>query len=143
MKQKTQKVVKKGYTLTVVSWENDGDNYNTNSITVESKEMAEAYYNMMQLCRSKNNRINGEIGLGNSSDGFNRRQRQAIISLFDNYPILLQGTEIDEDEHNLDYLFMEISVDLLGSSEFYTCRVMESCTITYSPEDIYLETVEF
>ena len=138
-----KKVISKGYTITVVSWENDGDNYNTNSITVESKEMAEAYYNMMQLCRSKNNRINGEIGLGNTSDGFNRRQRQAIISLFDNYPILLHGTKIDEDEYNLDYLFMEISVDLLGSSEFYTCRVMESCTITYSPEDIYLETVEF
>ena len=139
-----KKVISKGYTITVVSWENDGDNYNTNSITVESKEMAEAYYNMMQLCRSKNNRINGEIGLGNTSDGFNRRQRQAIISLFDNYPILLHGTKIDEDEDDdLDYLFMEISVDLLGSSEFYTCRVMESCTITYSPEDIYLETVEF
>ena len=138
------KVISKGYTITVVSWENDGDNYNTNSITVESKEMAEAYYNMMQLCRSKNNRINGEIGLGNTSDGFNRRQRQAIISLFDNYPILLHGTKIDEDEDDdLDYLFMEISGDLLGSSEFYTCRVMESCSITYSPEDIYLETVEF
>jgi hypothetical protein len=30
--------IKKGYTLTVTSWENDGDYYNTKSKTVETLE---------------------------------------------------------------------------------------------------------
>lgn len=31
----------------------------------------------------------------------------------------------------------------MGESEFYEFRVCESCTVTYSPEDIYLDIVEF
>ena len=42
--------IKKGYTLTVTSWENDGDYYNTKSKTVETLEEAKVWWNMMQLC---------------------------------------------------------------------------------------------
>ena len=34
------KVVNKGYTLSVTSWENDGDNYKTESKTFDTKEEA-------------------------------------------------------------------------------------------------------
>jgi hypothetical protein len=33
-----KKIINKGYTLTVVSWENDADNYKTISKTVQTKE---------------------------------------------------------------------------------------------------------
>jgi hypothetical protein len=152
---KKRLVVKKGYTLTVVSWENDGDHYNTNTKIVETVEEAEAYYNLMQLCKSKNR----GIGLGNSSN-FSAAQKQLIIDFFKENPILLydyfkqsnveeffkknlevEKGELDEEEY-VEY-FQDITCDLLGSSEYYACRVMESCTVTYSPEDIYLEEIQF
>jgi len=37
---------------------------------------------------------------------------------------------------------MELNYNLLGGSEYYYSRVYESSTLTYSPEDIYVEEVE-
>ena len=51
------KVVSKGYTVTCESWENDGDNYNTKSVIVQSKKTAEALYQMCKvLFKSENKR---------------------------------------------------------------------------------------
>jgi hypothetical protein len=140
-------IVKKGYTLTVVSWENYGDNYNTKTMTVETVEEAETFYKLMQLCKSKNN---GGL-LGNSHDEYNARQLTALGDFFRENPAALKGffkynpdldvTDID-DETYAEY-FDDIKGDLLGYSEFYLCRVMDSCTVTYSPEDIYLDVIKF
>ena len=43
-----KKVINKGYTITVVSWENDGDNYKTKSITVETIEEARVIH---KICK--------------------------------------------------------------------------------------------
>lgn len=137
-----KKIINKGYTITVVSWENDGDNYNTKSITVDSKDKAKAYYDMMQLCKSENNQPKGGIGLGNSSE-LSKKQIEAIIDFLKRNPILL-GDDIGtvEEEHLVDF-FSELTWDLLGGSEWYMFRVMESCIITYSNEDVFLEEVKF
>ena len=71
-------IVKKGYTLSVVSWENDADNYNTKTMTVETVEEAEAFYKLMQLCKSKNN---GGL-LGNSHDEYSTRQLTGLGNFF-------------------------------------------------------------
>ncbi len=150
------KVINKGYTLKVISWENDGDNYKTNFKTVDTLEKAEMLYKLMQLCVSKNNQPKNVIKLGNSTE-FSSEQIQLIIYFFNNYPAQLKDylekydisdeelSDMDEDEKTDFYvdMFYEIAGDLLGSSEYYDCRVMESCTVTYSPEDIYLEEVIF
>ena len=142
-------IVKKGYTLTVVSWENDGDNYNTNTKTVKTIEEAEAFYKLMQLCVSKNS---NRKGLGNTTDdSFNTRQVKMIADFLRENPAALKeffeyNPDLDDDNiDDEDYVvyFDEIKHDLLGSSEYYLCRVMESCTVTYSPNDIYLEEIKF
>ena len=140
-------IVKKGYTLSVVSWENDGDNYNTQTKTVETIEEAEALYKLMQLCKSKNN---GGL-LGNSHDDWNIRQLTTLGNFFRENPLALKeffgyNPNLDvadiDDETYAEY-FDELKGDLLGYSEYYNCRVMESCTVTYSPEDIYLDVIKF
>ena len=142
-------IVKKGYTLTVVSWENDGDNYNTKTKTVETVEEAEALYKLMQLCRSKNR--GDRNSLGNSIDDFSASQLKMLGDFFRQNPIVLKeffghNPELDvediDDETYAEY-FDELKGDLLGYSEYYLCRVMESCTVTYSPEDIYLDVITF
>ena len=61
-----KKVVSKGYTVEVVSWENDGDNYKTETHTYESKEEALTIKKMCEiLFRSCNN---GDGGIGNMTD---------------------------------------------------------------------------
>lgn len=146
-----KKVINKGYTLTVTSWENDGDNYNTISKTVDSKEEAHALYKLMKLCVSKDNRPKGITTLGNTEEsGFNENQLDLLYDFFKNNPILLKEkledkNSMDEDDFK-DYitdLFYQSEDGLLGSSEWYACRVMESCVVTYSSEDIYLEEIKF
>jgi hypothetical protein len=137
-------VVNKGYTLTVVSWENDGDYYNTKSKTVDTKEEAEALYNLMLMCQSKNSRYPGDdsiVLLGNTCDGFSNRQKQAIIDFFKAHPILADEDVVDEDDY-MD-MFYDYSYSLLGGSEWYSCRVMEKCTVTYSSDTISVEEIKF
>lgn len=146
-----KKVINKGYTLTVTSWENDGDNYKTISTTVDNKEKANALYELMKLCTSKNNPPKGTIRLGNTGEkGFNAQQIDLLYNFFKDNPILLKEPlenkeSMNEDEF-MDYiqdLFYQAENGLLGSSEWYVCRVMESCIVRYSPENIYLEEIIF
>ncbi len=139
-----KKVVNKGYTLTVVSWENDADNYNTNSKTVETKEEAKVWWDMMQLCESYCNQPKGVIKLGNSYNGFSTEQEEVAKNFIkEHHQILVPQDNIEENEDNLADWFCFLAGELLGYGENYSCRVMESVTVTYSPEDIYLEEINF
>lgn len=146
---KTQKlVVKKGYTLTVDSWENDADFNQTHSRTVKTLEEAIALYNFMQLCVSKNNLPKGVIRLGNTFDSFSYAQIELIEDFLKANPILGKieaRNEEDDDDDWDDYIrdrFHTITGGLLGSSEDFTCRVMEECIVTYSDKDIYLDIIQ-
>ena len=136
--------IKKGYTLTVVSWENDADNYNTKSKTVATKEEAKVWYDMMQLCQSKDNKPKGVIKLGNSYEKFNTEQEEVAKEfLKTHHKILLPEDDIESNEDNLIDWFCDLAGELLGNSENYRCRVMESCTVTYSPVDVTPEIITF
>mgnify|MGYP005614101981 CR=1 FL=1 len=138
-----KKVVNKGYTLTVVAWENDADNYNTKSKTVATKEEAKVWFDMMQLCESENNQPKGVIKLGNSSDLSPEQEEIAKNFIKQHHQILVPQDNIEENEDNLVDWFCSLAGGLLGHSEWYTCRVMASVTITYSPEDVFVEEVNF
>ena len=100
-------MIKKGYTLTVRSWENDADNYNTISKTVDTIEEARVWWEMMQLCRSKNVRgiDKGKVYLGNSYNGFSSEQEEVVINfLKENHNILLPNDDIEDIEDNEDNL---------------------------------------
>jgi hypothetical protein len=142
--QNKLKVVNKGYTITVTSWENDGDNYNTKSVTVDSLEEATALYNLSKLCESRY--TTDEIKLGNANE-FDNEQLNLIYDFIKNNPILLEGyTESNVSDCNESLLlevFYDYHYDLFGSSEHYSSRVCEKVTVTYSPEDIYVEQIKF
>ena len=139
-----KKIINKGYTLTVTSWENDGDNYNTKSITVATKEEAKVWWDMMQLCKDDSNEAKGVIKLGNSYDGFDEEQEEVAKNfLKEHHKILLPDNNIEEHEDDLVDWFCSLASELLGDSEYYSCRVMELCVITYSPKDVYLEEINF
>jgi hypothetical protein len=119
-------VIEKGYTIEVTSWENDGDNYNTESMTVETLEEARRIYRVCnELFKSDD-----EGGVGNSMSG---ESEEVIEEYIENNPEL----KLTERE------IRDLSYDLMGSSEYYDYRVCESVSVTYSPEDIYLEKIEF
>jgi len=82
-----KRVIKKGYTLEVVSWENDGDNYQTKLETFSSKEEAIALKEMCKkLFISSDNR---EGGIGNLMDYENKKAYLIIVKyLFKNPTIL-------------------------------------------------------
>lgn len=136
-------VVNKGYTITVISWENDGDNYNTKSITVDTIEKAKAYYDLMQLCKSKNNQKPGVIKLGNSTE-FSGKQEKVIVEFLKANLVLLEGDDVNNatDDQFISW-FGDIISELLGSSEYYQCRVMEQCEIIYSPENVLIKEIKF
>lgn len=147
------KVVSKGYTVTCKSWENDGDNYNTKSILVQSEKKAEALYQMCKvLFQSENGR--GSKGIGNSCDIYQRKIehdsiKEKIRDFMKQYPYLLDEeelTELAECEGDEELDFYESICDhwkyeLLGGSEYYYCRVAETTTVTYSPEDIFVQQI--
>ena len=139
------KIVNGGYTLTVTSWENDADYYNTLSLTVQTIEEAKAWHDVMQLCKVDHSFPSSS--LGNAIDDFSIPQFEAIRNCFKTNPVLntIAGVKTIETmkDDKLQDLFTQLSGELLGFSDFYLCRVMESCVITYSAEDIYLETIKF
>lgn len=61
-----KKIISKGYTVELTSWENDGDNYRTKSQTYDTKEEALAIKSLcLSVFQSCNN---GETGIGNMMD---------------------------------------------------------------------------
>jgi len=118
-------IIQKGYTLTVTSWENDGDNYKTESINVNTIEKAKRIH---KICTELFHSEDG--GIGNSMGG---ECEEVIKEYIENNPEL----NLTKDE------IEELSYELMGGSEYYDHRVYESVIVTYSPEDIYLEKIEF
>lgn len=134
-----KKVINKGYTITVVSWENDGDNYNTKSMTVDSREKAEAIYKLCTTVFISSN--NGKGGIGNLDEDSNDKGDKIIIKFMKQYPILWEEyiQEIFDIDEQMIGVCMELyNYELMGCSEGYYSRVCESCTVTYSPEDIFV-----
>lgn len=134
-----KKILSKGYTIEVTSWENDGDNYNTLSITVDNRELAKA---ISEMCNTIFTSCNNKVcrGIGNCQ---NSREAEKIIIPFMKEHLILCGDKINPTDKDLISVCREFNFDLMGSSEFYYSRVCESCTVMYSPEDIYAEEIIF
>lgn len=144
-----KKVVQKGYTLEVISWENDGNNYRTIYHTVNTLEEAKKLYKVCtELFISENNQ---KIkGVGNSMDHegistiieFVKNNKELFVDLEVNVEeIDVEDEESDDIEELYDY-FQDISWKLMGGSEDYDFRVCESVIVTHSHEDITVEVIE-
>lgn len=134
------KIINKGYTLSVTSWENDGDNGKTLSKTYESKELAIAVASMCKILFASSN--NKEGGIGNMMAEDEEEASEVILPYMKASPELYPDKENPSDEE-LIQICMKYNYALMGGSEWYYSRVFENATLTYSPEDIYLETIQF
>jgi len=135
--------IPKGYRLTVTSWENDGDSYNTTITEGLTLPQVKLLVELALLHKSKNN---WPAGFGNMYEPNDREQKTyvaAMRTLFKRHP-----PEAMPDENIAEYLDTEdfgdcaheFVHDLFGSSEFYT-RVYESHKVEWIPEDILIEDV--
>lgn len=143
------KVVNKGYTITVDSWENDMDNGATNSMTVDTLEQVKVLCEMMKLCESNTNQPPGVIKLGNTYDKISDEQVELIVNFIKQNILTLAPHYSNTEEYlptqdwtDQDCIatFKEYSDDLLNGGE-YMFRVCWSYKVTYSPKDIYVEEI--
>jgi hypothetical protein len=120
-----------GYRVTVTTWENDGDNYNTKCVEGLSKSAAEF---IMKLCN-----------LHGSSDDFGNmyepdddeleKYQNEIQYLIDHHDG--EFPEYCETVEGVQQYLYNIG---LSGSEFYT-RVFETIKIEYVPVEIHIEDV--
>lgn len=118
-------VIPKGYRVTVVSWENDGDHYNTKIVQVKSKEEVDfiiGYLNIVQKHYANECDYDGQ-GYENFKE------------LYTQY-----GKELPEDPDEY-WDWFDLAYDLMGGSEHCVVRVPEKVTVEYIPEDIHIEDV--
>jgi hypothetical protein len=129
-----------GYRLTVVSWENDGDSYNTKVVDGLTKERCEFLIEAVELCRDER--------FGNMYDPSEAELdsfAEAAKKLYEAYPSQLEDENAAAaTDGNLDpaiaaeYLSEEL-YDLMGCGENYYTRVLESWNVEHLPEMVVLK----
>lgn len=129
-----------GYRVEVTSWENDGDNYNTKSISgIKSESAVKFVVDICKLHRSRSDHsIPGEK-FGNvwDSDGEEvNRYQAAIEELIENHV----GEFPCEYCEDFDGLREGLIWDLGLIGDFYT-RVASSIAVQFFPEDVVCEDV--
>lgn len=137
-----------GYAITVTSWENDGDSYNTKTLTVSSREEAQVLYNLAMLLRSRSHNQNsfGNMYEPNEYELQQFSDAVAAIPYINNFlhsicPEL--EADIEDPENGAEY--MDVVMDQLYElgltcGEFYT-RVAETIVVHYYAEPVYAEDV--
>jgi len=83
-------VVKKGYRLEVKSWENDGDNSKTETVTYDNKDKALAVVKICKELFGWEDYNNGG-GIGNMTDDEGVEGKYKIISYLQDNPNVIKG----------------------------------------------------
>lgn len=140
-------IIPKGYRLTVTSWENDADNYNTKSMEGLTKEEIEFLVPFIKLFKSKNSH-NDNTNFGNmySPDEDEIEQaNEAVRKLVSKHDVVnfsfgdyFSALDGEDDEHSAwsDFLY---NLGLSGG-EYFT-RVLSSYKIEYIPEELKIQDV--
>lgn len=127
--------------MSIVSWENDADNYGCEILEGLSEEEVKFYLELCKLHVSRNHR--GDLHrFGNAYDyeSIKGRHEEALAALAKKYQPILKFAEIEEGDDAYYDMMMDYLRMCLGSSEFYT-RVFESVKIEYVPYDVTFEDV--
>lgn len=143
-----KKVISKGYTVSVTSWENDGDNYRTESIVVQSKDEAKVISEMCKTIFKSCN--NGDGGIGNMMDDEGDMAYEVILGYLEENPEIKATiiacnpkAKLNDDERIVDFIMEKYNYGLMGGSECYYSRVCESVDVTYSDKDVFSQEVKF
>jgi hypothetical protein len=116
-----KKVVSKGYTLEVESWENDGDNYRTKSksMTFDSIEEAEAVKHMCEELFSCSG--DGDGGIGHLMDDEYENAKNSIVVYLVNNPTLLYINNVDNTPESFKVAVEEEFSEHLDKHDWKEC----------------------
>ncbi|BEH88054.1 hypothetical protein [Klebsiella phage phiKp_21] len=146
MKVELGSTIKAGYTVSVTTWENDGDNYQTNDIVGLSKEDAKMFIDTLPIFKSVNSK---KKGLGNKELNINQylgkfedliNNNIITVSFAEKYfGYINPNSDYDEDEQQ-DTIIEALS-EILGYPVEYDygfIRVVEKVQVLYFDEDIVI-----
>lgn len=145
------KIASKGYTIIVNSWENDGDYINTKTYIVYSLNQIKVLAGICELLKSGNDRdrISNEECLSIKAKSLihdfvleNLDTICDILGICEGDQKIIESEIIEDIEDSYINLFAEIVYDLVGSSEFYFFRVVESYKVYYCEEDVYAKEIK-
>jgi hypothetical protein len=135
-----------GYLIRVTSWENDGDNYNTKEIQVDTEQEAR---DVVAFCEMFGSSSRNEHDIGNLCDGEDNATRPAFRAFYFSHPgfVNLTLSDYEDEEEETDAIcdaMMEVAYELgLNGSEYFYTRVCESVTVYRIPADVLVEQVQF
>lgn len=128
------KIINKGYTITVDSYENDGDNHQSHSLTVDTMNDVKTIDSFLKLCEK----------IGNAYEDFEKGDLPKIEKFVKEHPDLLYfADQYLEDPYDHREIFLNVAYQLVGcSSDDYILRYPEKWTIVYSDKNVYLEEIK-
>lgn len=129
--------IKAGYRITVTSWENDADNYNTTCTHGLDEKTAKFHVDLLKLIKGShcnNNKVFGN--LYEPRDSEISAFKEALVKVFKDHG----AWPWDNGDDVLDFASDVIS-DYTGYSDGYMTRVAESIVVEYIPQDIQIEDV--
>ena len=143
-------IIKQGYRITVTSWENDADHYQTHSVDGLDVRDVEFFVDFCKLHYSQN-AWKTEKGMGNMYEPSDSERNEYIskakavfvkhricpflLQRFPDHPITEDITEDDTND-----ITHELAYEIFGGGEFYT-RVFDGRGIVYVPEELEFEDV--
>jgi hypothetical protein len=130
-----------GYQIRVTTWENDGDDYETNIISGLTYEDAKFYQELSNLFTSRNNpKLGG--GMGNE-DQDAEGLKIALEEVLENHPKISDNLKLEiEDAKSEDDAIYAFFYEFLNDPVQYDygfCRVAESFKVFYLPDAILIE----
>jgi hypothetical protein len=139
----------RGYHITVTSWENDADNYNTKTIVIQDREEVDILVALFELLGSQSRNSCDFGNMYEPSDEDRQKFAEAVAALPGMIAYLEQNFEwlkeaMEDPECGADYMdaVMDILYDVgLSGSEYYYTRVCEKITVFYVEHDVYAERI--
>lgn len=123
------------YTITVTSWENDADYYNTVSIDIANKQEVLALSKMLQLLFSYGSEM--QCPTEKAKNSFDKE----LVRIHEDFETVFAYEEPVCIE-DVIYGMYEIYYDLgLSGGESYHLRVIDDIKIYYHQEDVYEDDV--
>jgi hypothetical protein len=145
MSKRIDTTIPPGYRLTVTTWENDCDNYNTRSIEGQKLETTQFLVDLLKLFSSKNAHSGkGHGNLYDPSEEEIEKCQKAIVEVWDRHspevPKDYSAVVTDEDKYETCLQAWLENLGVAGSNDYYT-RVVESFKVEYIPHEIRIADV--
>lgn len=142
----------KGYLIRIISWENDGDNYNTKELLLDTEQEARTVSALCNLLRSRHSVDHPSFGNMYEPSDSDIKEFAVAIAAVPGIKEFVKSVfpDIEEAQENPECGFgymdsiMDILYDLgLTGSEHYFTRVCDTVSVYRIPADVVVEELTF